>query len=275
MYKSLIYQGTRFINPRPTGDYDDHDIAEGWYTSISSEVKYLGSSGPGPQCSVVAHPLKFYPSSSTMSSLFLPRYSAIILDLGDVLFKWSPPTTLKNISLGTLRAIHASTTFFEYERGRLTADECYTQAGAEFHLDPSIIREGFSQVRDALLIDETLISSLRDLKARFRGQLRVFVMSNMALDQWEHIRTKPVDWSIFDHIFLSGAVGERKPCLGFYQHVLKETNIDPSQMIFVDDKLENVESARSLGLHGVIFENIEVLDATLRNLLGDPACSDL
>jgi len=210
-----------------------------------------------------------------MSSPLLPRYSAIILDLGDVLFKWSPQTTINNLPLGALRAVHASEIWSEYERGRLTEDECYTQVGAEFHLEPGIIREGFSQVRNSLLIDEKLVSSLRDLKARSHGQLRVFAMSNMALDEWDRIRTKPVDWSIFDHVFTSGAAGERKPCLGFYQHVLKETNIDPSRTIFVDDKLENVVSARSLGFHGIIFENIEMLDSTLRTLLGDPSCPDL
>ena len=207
--------------------------------------------------------------------LVLPRYSAIILDLGDVLIKWPTQNTIGNIPLRTLRAVHASTIWSEYERGRLTADECYTQVGAEFHLEPSIVREGFSQFRDSLLVDENLISSLRDLKARSQGQLRIFAMSNMALDEWEHIRTKPVDWSIFDQVFTSSVAGERKPSLGFYRHVLKETNIDPSRTIFVDDKLENIESARSFGFHGIIFENLEALDSTLRNLLGDPSCSDL
>jgi FMN phosphatase YigB (HAD superfamily) len=71
-------------------------------------------------------------------------------------------------------------------------------------------------------------------------------MSNILVPDYEVIRAKPADWSIFDQIFTSGVVGERKLNLGFFRHVLGLTHAVPESAIFVDDKLENVLCAQSL-----------------------------
>lgn len=64
-----------------------------------------------------------------------------------------------------------------------------------------------------------------------------------------------------------------KPHLGFYKQVVAETKIDPHRAIFVDDKIENVISARSLGFHGIVFckGGSDKVKRALRNLIGDPA----
>lgn len=203
-----------------------------------------------------------------MSQLPL-HYTAIIFDLGDVLFKWSSETKT-NISSRTLRNILSSPTWYDYERGQLSEDNCYTRVGMEFMLEPGEIRRAFQQARDSLQANDQLIALIKELKAQSNGQLRVFAMSNISAPDYEVLRTKSADWSIFDEVFTSCAAGERKPNLGFYRHVLKATGLDPSHAIFIDDKLENVLSARSLGLHGIIFENPAPVERALRNLTGDP-----
>ncbi|KAG5648479.1 hypothetical protein DXG03_003090 [Asterophora parasitica] len=198
-----------------------------------------------------------------------PQYTTIIFDIGDVLFKWSSETET-SISSRTLHEILSSPTWFDYERGRITEDDCYAKVGAEFILEPEEIRRAFQQARDSLEADDKIIALIRELKAQSDGQLRVFAMSNISLPDYEVLRTKPADWSIFDEVFTSGAAGERKPNLGFYRQVLSSTGIDPHRTIFVDDKLENVLSARSLGLYGIIFDHPDVVGRALRNLIGDP-----
>ncbi|KAG5635632.1 hypothetical protein H0H81_010566 [Sphagnurus paluster] len=197
------------------------------------------------------------------------RYTAIIFDLGDVLFRWSPETRT-SISSRTLRDILSSPTWFDYERGRLTEDDCYAKVGDEFLLEPEEIRRAFQEARDSLQADDKLIGLIRELKSQSNGQLRVFAMSNISLPDYEVLRTKSADWSIFDQVFTSGAAGERKPNLGFFRQVISAAQVDPRATIFVDDKLENVLSARSLGLYGIICENPDVVGRALRNLIGDP-----
>lgn len=45
--------------------------------------------------------------------------------------------------------------------------------------------------------------------------------------------------------------------MDFYKLVLNETKADPLITVFVDDSLENVLVARSLGITSVLFENTE------------------
>ena len=52
--------------------------------------------------------------------------------------------------------------------------------------------------------------------------------------------------------------------------MIEKTGIDPSCTIFVDDKLENVLTARSFGMHGIIFDEEENVIRQLKNICGDP-----
>ncbi|KAI0675371.1 phosphatase yihX [Trametes maxima] len=196
------------------------------------------------------------------------EYRTLILDLGDVLFSWSaetrtsiPPRLLKDIMNGP--------TWFDYERGRLTQRECFERVGKEFSVDPSVIDEAFKQARESLRPNEELLSLVRELKTQFRGQLRVFALSNISLPDYEFIIKLPTDWSIFDKVFASAVLGERKPDLAAYERVVAETGIDPSTTVFVDDKIENVEAARSLGIHGIVFDKQEGVFQALRKAFGE------
>jgi FMN phosphatase YigB (HAD superfamily) len=204
-----------------------------------------------------------------MSSTPGSRYTTLIFDIGDVLFSWSSKTTT-SISPRRLKEIISSPTWFDYERGRLTQDACYECIGKEFSIDPLEVEKAFDQARDSLQPNEEVISFVRETKAQSNGELNVFAASNISLPDYDVLRTKPADWDIFDEIFTSGSVGERKPNLGFYKHILSKTGIDPHKAIFIDDKLENILSARSLGFHGIVFDTSANVIRALRNLLGDP-----
>ena len=69
---------------------------------------------------------------------------------------------------------------------------------------------------------------------------------------------------------LSAAARERKPNIGFFKHVIEKTGIDPSQTIFVDDKLENVLTARSFGMHGIVFDDQSKAIKDIKHLCYDP-----
>lgn len=199
----------------------------------------------------------------------LSPYTGIVFDLGDVLFKWSANTTT-TISPRTLRSILESPTWFNYERGRLGEADCYATISSEFDVSVEEVRQAFRDARESLQANHNLIHFIRELKAQSNDGLRIYAMSNISLPDWEVLKTKLADWSIFDAVFTSGAAGARKPDLGFYRHVISATGLHPQQTIFVDDKLENVISARSLGFCGIVFDSESTVRRVLRNLGGDP-----
>jgi len=195
--------------------------------------------------------------------------NAVIFDLGDVLFTWSAKTKTSIPAKRLLEMLH-SQTWFEYECGRYTDIECYTRIGEEFSIDPQEITFALQQARDSMESDEQLVSLIHELRD-INPEICVYAMSNISLPDYIYLRkTKAVDWSIFDKVFTSAEAGERKPNLGFYQHVIDQTGLDPYRTVFVDDKVENVLSAGSFGIDGIVFDSPTNLVRQLRNKFGDP-----
>lgn len=223
--------------------------------------------------SIVGFPTHFTCSTTYIVHKFLQddltKYTALILDLGHVLFTWSPNT---NTALLTtcLKKVLSSPVWFEYECGHLSENDFYNRVANQFSLEASEVANAFAQARDTLRANDELISAVRELKSASDGKLRVYVMSNISSPDYEVLRAKPADWLIFDHVFTSSAFGQRKPNLSFFRHVLDSTRCAPQNTIFVDDNPENVLSAQSLGLYGIVFDNTLKVARTLRNLVSDP-----
>ena len=205
-----------------------------------------------------------------MSSNFIPRCTTLVFDIGDVIYTWSSQTPTP-IPESTLKGIMTSPIWFQYECGRITEEECYRQSAEEYCVDSTDVACAIGHARVSLHPDLDLVAFVHALKAESNGRLRVFAMSNISQPDFDYLFAKQsIDWSVFDYIFTSTAVGIRKPDLLFYKHVLREIGSYPAATVFIDDKAENVLSARSLGMHGVVYDNLVDLRRILRHLTGDP-----
>ncbi|KAI9078403.1 hypothetical protein K1719_039622 [Acacia pycnantha] len=67
--------------------------------------------------------------------------------------------------------------------------------------------------------------------------------------------------------FCSCTNGKRKPDPEFYMEVLGQLRVDPSNCIFMDDRMKNVEAAIELGIRGIHFKNANALREEL-HLMG-------
>jgi len=67
-------------------------------------------------------------------------------------------------------------------------------------------------------------------------------------------------------VFVSGELGLVKPNADIYEHVIAELGITPAELLFVDNKSENVEGARAVGGDGHVFTDAAGLEAWLRGL---------
>ena len=71
----------------------------------------------------------------------------------------------------------------------------------------------------------------------------------------------------FDHSFLSYEMGLLKPDPAYFHHVLYGLWASPGNCVFIDDRPENVRSARNVGIKGLVFESIEKLKSDLESVL--------
>jgi putative hydrolase of the HAD superfamily len=89
--------------------------------------------------------------------------------------------------------------------------------------------------------------------------LRTAILSNMGADLLAHMRAH-FDWLLgFDQLTWSCELHLAKPQPEIYLHTLTQLGVRAEEALFLDDREENVEGARAVGLHALVFRNVEQL----------------
>ena len=88
--------------------------------------------------------------------------------------------------------------------------------------------------------------------ARAAKSLPLYAFSNTNSAHVEHFSQAYADvLGHFREIFLSSAIGLRKPDADAYDHVIKAIGVPAPRIVFFDDLAENIEGARACGLTAV------------------------
>lgn len=108
------------------------------------------------------------------------------------------------------------------------------------------------------------IAIARELAAS--GHVRLATLNNESEDLNCHRIERFGLRDIFPTFFTSCWMGVRKPTHAIYRRVLGMTQADPTRTIFVDDRLQNLAPARTLGVHTLQFRSSAQLRAALTDL---------
>ena len=203
-------------------------------------------------------------------SLLLNRQcDNIVVDFGGVLFTWSA-NTMTPVRPKLLRRILSSSIWFEYERGTITEQECVQLVAAEFSIFEVDFARALKNARRSIRLDNAVFDLLCSLKKR--AGVRIFAVANMSRSEWDLLRRKiePEVWALFDQVYTSADVGERKPSLGFFKHVLDSAGLNPARTVLLDNRVENVVSAASIGMKAIAFTTAQEAARALTALVRDP-----
>lgn len=110
--------------------------------------------------------------------------------------------------------------------------------------------------------DRDLIGFVRSLRPRYKTG----VISNAWPDMRDYVVENKFD-DAFDSLIISAEVGVMKPEAKIYQIALDQLTVQANEAAFVDDMKVNVEAARALGMHGIIFQNPLQVKENLKALL--------
>jgi 2-haloacid dehalogenase len=192
----------------------------------------------------------------------------IIFDLGGVLIDWNPAYVFTKLIPDADRRQfffdHVCTHDWNVEQdaGRSIADATELKV-AEFPEWETEIRAFYGRWTEMLggAIEGT-VDILRAVKADPIYQV-------LALTNWSH-ETFPIAQSRYDFlgwfegIVVSGEEKTRKPFTDIYKILLDRYHVEADKAIFIDDSIKNVEAARALGIHGIVFESPAQLKTALR-----------
>ena len=106
-----------------------------------------------------------------------------------------------------------------------------------------------------------------ELVAELRTQgVPVMLATNQHQRRGEQMRTKLGYDRIFDGAYYSWEIGAAKPDPLFFERIVDDLGVEASRLLFIDDRVPNVEAALSVGLHAELWHLDEGVDR-LREIL--------
>jgi putative hydrolase of the HAD superfamily len=93
--------------------------------------------------------------------------------------------------------------------------------------------------------------------------VRTAILSNMPLPLREYLDDCCPWMPAVDHATYSCDVRMTKPDPRIYRHCLEGLGVEAEEAVFLDDREENVEAARGMGIHAILFTSYEQAVAEL------------
>jgi putative hydrolase of the HAD superfamily len=90
------------------------------------------------------------------------------------------------------------------------------------------------------------------LEAIDSSGVKMALLSNMPTEMADFFQHSSVWAKYFSRLFFSGHLGLVKPEPEIYQHVLQELGASGDQVVFIDDRQENLDAAAKLGIRTVL-----------------------
>lgn len=196
----------------------------------------------------------------------------VIFDIGNVLvdFRWR--VLMEELGLpAETQAIFAKTVFGSRWWGELDHG-IYEEAEilAHFREDNKEHLDEFDLVWDnrGRLVEPYAyaVAWIEQLKA---SGLKVYLLSNYPRDVFT-LHTECGCFPFLDRVdgrVVSGFVKMVKPNADIYEYLLSEYGLAAGECVFVDDREENVETARALGMKGIVFQGYEQARSELDGLV--------
>src|ERR1700721_810774 len=83
------------------------------------------------------------------------------------------------------------------------------------------------------------------------------LLSNMPLELSRHVTKSFPGLSTFEYLIYSCDYGSIKPELAIYRNCLELLQAAPQDILYLDDRAENVEAAACLGMNSALFDTVE------------------
>lgn len=147
------------------------------------------------------------------------------------------------------------------EIGQLTEDAFWAEIASDLPLTaPQQISELRQDLWGVFEPNEKVLAWVD----RLRSSYRVVILSNATEILDEILRDRFQIASRFDMIFNSARLGLAKPDPAVYREVLHRLGIAANEVVFIDDRAENIASAAMVGLHVLWFVGDQELDRQLQ-----------
>jgi putative hydrolase of the HAD superfamily len=194
---------------------------------------------------------------------------AVIFDYGMVLSNAQEPQAYSNLLAITGLAQEAFEPHYwryrlDYDEGILNGRTFWERFGSDAQVPLTPEQIELLIENDVLMwatLNEEMLAWVRALQ---EAKVPTAILSNMGADLLRYMRQEFAWLAHFDHHTWSCEVGLVKPNPAIYTWTCEKLGVPPEEALFLDDKIENIEAARKVGLNAIQFRNVERLRGDLQ-----------
>ena len=184
---------------------------------------------------------------------------AVIFDVGNVLTRWQPEAFYDRvIGEDRRRALFAAVDLHHMndlvDTGALFRETIYDWAERHPDWGPEI-RMWYDRWIE--LASPRIEGSIRLQRALRAKGVPVFALTNFGRYSFEEALPKMDFLSDFDRLYVSGRMGVIKPDPRIYEMVEADCGLDPTRLLFTDDRADNITAAARRGWRTHQFETWE------------------
>lgn len=194
------------------------------------------------------------------------RFDTVVFDLGGVLIDWNPRHLYRRLfgdeaAMERFLAEICTMQWNEQQDAGRGWDEAIATLSAQHPQHAGLIaayRTRWDEMLGGPLAPSVAV--LDELRGR---NLRLYALTN-----WSH-ETFPIAWERYDFlhwfagVMVSGQERLLKPDPAIFRRLLSRFGLLPQRTIYIDDASRNVDAARRLGMHGLLFRDAATLRAEL------------
>lgn len=151
----------------------------------------------------------------------------------------------------------------DYDRGTLNGHTYWPTIARDVGVSFSAEEIEALIEQDVLLwatVDPIMLEWVNRVRA---SGMKIAILSNMGEDLLAYMRENFGWLDRFHHLTWSCELNLIKPMAAIYEHTLEQLNVQPNEALFLDDRIENVEGARAVGIHSLLFRSAQSLHADL------------
>ncbi|MFP4127070.1 MAG: HAD family hydrolase [Alphaproteobacteria bacterium] len=185
-----------------------------------------------------------------------PPADVVVFDLGGVLIDWNPRHLYRKLVADEafiewfLAEVCSPAWNAEQDAGRSWA-EAVAEAKARHPAHAALIEAYADRWPEMIKGDiPESVAVLEDLAAR---DVPLYALTNWSHETFHHARARFAWLEHFRDILVSGEVGMKKPDARIFRLMLQRIGVEPAAVVFIDDVVDNVESARAIGMQAVHF----------------------
>lgn len=154
---------------------------------------------------------------------------------------------------------HQKGIFLQIEDGRITPEEFCAELGKLCHRTITFEEAKAGWLAFFADVPQYRLDYLFELKKRYKlyilSNTNPFVMSWARSNEFT-AAGKPLDHYV-DKIYTSYELKTTKPDREIFDHLIKDADIDPAEILFVDDGAANIKMGKEIGFHTFQPENGE------------------